>query len=82
LELLRHLKALRHRSCDTIILKVHCSKVRTGGREAPKSARSAWFRGTYDQFEFDLVKHDVIEGLSAQGFTPTEQQHKTYLFTR
>jgi hypothetical protein len=33
-----------------------------------------------------IVGSDVIggllESLSAQGFTPTEQQHKTYLFTR
>jgi FkbM family methyltransferase len=33
-----------------------------------------------------IVGHDVIDGLleslNAQGFTPAEQQHKTYLFTR
>jgi hypothetical protein len=45
---------------------------------------SALFKGTYDKYGCDLVNNDVIvgllEGFSAQGSTPEEQQCKTYRF--
>jgi hypothetical protein len=84
LELLKHLKKLRHRRCDTIILNFLGGRVPTGDENVPKSASSALFKGTHDKYGCDLVNNDVIvgllEGFSAQGSTPEKQQCKTYRF--
>jgi hypothetical protein len=84
LELLKHLKKLRHRRCGTVILNFLGVRVPTGHENVPKSASSALFWCTHVKYECNLIKNDVIvgllEGLSPQGFTPEKQQYKTYRF--
>jgi FkbM family methyltransferase len=51
-----------HRQRDTKILNLHRVKIHTGKGDVPKSVRSALFKGTYEEFECDLVKQHVTLG--------------------
>jgi FkbM family methyltransferase len=51
-----------HRMRDTKILNLHGVKIRTGTGDVPKFVRSLLFKGTYEEFECDLVKQHVNAG--------------------